>query len=137
LLSLSIKHPDLALVRELLDPTGRNIALWPKEKWLDRAKKELADPYLAKVLAVTNGDHKLIDAAVQVRNGIAHRSRAATVAMNDAIVRLSSRDAVLRLNARRVRPAGIGHYLFASVSGERRVQTYHLRLGEIAETLRV
>jgi hypothetical protein len=31
LLSLSIpKHPDLALVRELLDPTGRNVALWPR-----------------------------------------------------------------------------------------------------------
>jgi hypothetical protein len=138
LLSLAIpKHPDLALVRDLLDPTGRNIALWPKAKWIERATKELVDPYRAKVTAVSDRDHKLIDAAVQVRNCVAHRSRAATVAMNDALVKLSGGDGALRRGARSVGPAGIGHYLFASASGERRVQTYHLRLGEIAETLRV
>jgi hypothetical protein len=138
LLSLSIpKHPDLALVRELLDPTGRNIALWPKAKWIERASKQLVNPYRVKVTAVPDRDHKLIDAAVQIRNCVAHRSRAAAVAMNDALVKLSGGDAVLRRGARRVGPAGIGHYLFALASGERRVQTYHLRLGEIAETLRV
>lgn len=104
LLSLAIpKHPDLALVRDLLDPTGRNIALWPKAKWIERATKELVNPYRAKVTAVSDRDHRLIDAAVQVRNCVAHRSRAATVAMNDALGKLSGGDAVLRRGARRQR----------------------------------
>jgi hypothetical protein len=51
------------------------------EKWIERADKQLVNPYRAKVTAVPDRDHKLIDAAVQIRNCVAHRSRAATMAI--------------------------------------------------------
>ena len=131
------KHPSLDLVRELLDPQGGNISLGAKDKWRARADRELCDPYRARVLAITDRDHRLIRSVVAVRDCIAHRSQRASDAMNDALSDLAAGDVALRRSVARVQPSGVGAYLFAATPGGRRVEIYHQRLHEIAETFRV
>jgi hypothetical protein len=136
--NLSIpKHPSLELVRELIDPESGNISFGDKEKWRDRARRELCDPYKAAILALNDRDHRLIRAVVAVRDCIAHRSKKASDAMNGALALLASADSALRRSHARVQPSGIGAYLYAQAGGSRRVELYHQRLGEIAEKLRV
>jgi hypothetical protein len=137
-IALSIpKHPSLDLVREILDPEGGNLSFGARDKWRDRANRELCDPYRARVLAVTDRDHRLIRSVVAIRDCIAHRSQKASDGMNEALSNLSVADGALRRTQARVQPSGVGAYLFAATPGGRRVERYHLRLHSIAETLRV
>jgi hypothetical protein len=136
--TLSIpKHPSLDLVRELIDPEGGNISFGGKDKWRDRATRELCDPYRARILALTDRDHRLIRSVVAIRDCVSHRSQKASDAMNDALTQLAAADSALRRTQARVQPSGIGAYLFAATAGGRRVEIYHRRLGDIAEALRV
>ena len=49
-------HPSLSVVRQLLDPQGRNVALSDAASWKSRAGRELADPYRSRVLALPHED---------------------------------------------------------------------------------
>ncbi len=137
-IALSIPaHPSLELVRELIDPDGGNISFGNRDKWIDRVQKQLNDPYCARVLALPDRDHRLIAAVVAIRDCIAHRSKKASDAMNAALANLAHADRALRREQARVQPSGIGAYLYAQTTGGRRVERYHQRLSDIAESLRV
>jgi hypothetical protein len=137
-ISLSIPtHPSLELVRELIDPEGGNISFGGRNKWRDRVQRELNDPYRARVLALSDRDHHLIAAVVAIRDCVAHRSKKSSDAMNSALTNLAHADRALRRAQARVQPSGIGAYLYAQATGERRIERYHRRLSDIGESLRV
>lgn len=133
------KHPALDLVKTLADPEGANLSMGDRARWRKRAEEELCDPYKAQVLAITTRDHKLIAAAVGIRNCLAHRSTRSADEMNERLKTLENYDRQLRPPAgRRISPSGIGHYLNAQTSTwSPRVELFHRRLSEIAEALRV
>lgn len=136
--SLSVPvHPSLNLVRDLLDPEGGNISFGERDRWTARVERELADPYRSVILAMSDRDHRLIRAVVAIRDCLTHRSVKASDAMNVALTNLAFADRGLRRNQQRVRPSGIGAYLFAQAGRRRRVELYHQRLRDIAEALAV
>lgn len=130
-------HPSLELLHDLLDPEGGNLAFGDRDKWRDRAQRELGNPYRAAVLSLSDRDHQLVATVVAIRDCISHRSRKSSDSMNSALADLAHADRALRRDQSRVRPSGIGAYLFANASGTRRVERYHARLTEIAEAMRV
>jgi hypothetical protein len=131
------KHPSLNLLHDLIDPEGGNLAFGDRDKWRARAGRELTDPYRLAVASLTDRDHQLLAAVVAIRDCISHRSRKSSDSMNAALADLAHADRALRRDVARVRPSGIGAYLFANASGTRRVERYHARLTEIAEAMRV
>lgn len=130
------KHPTLEQVRELVDPSDRNVNF--AEGWVQRASRELASAYRARVVGLTSDDHALIGAVVAIRNCIAYRSPSAITAMNKALARAPT---PLRRGNRRIRTSGLGSHLWATPRGannnDSRVEIYHSRLRDIAERLRI
>jgi hypothetical protein len=131
-------HPSLQLIRELLDPSERNISLPDMASWRSKADDHLVDPWRAKVYGITGADAKLIDAVIALRNLLAHESTDASNTANEALRSLSnSQDAGLRRGEHRISPSGVGAYLNAQWPGTSRVLGFHGRLKQITETMRV
>ncbi len=81
-------HPSLSVVRQLLDPLGRNVSLSDAATWKDRAFRELANPYRDRVLALPREDDLLVNGVIAIRDLLVHRSQAASDAMNAALAAL-------------------------------------------------
>ena len=128
-------HPTLEEVRGILDPLERHISFG--RNWEQRAADDLDPLFASKVRSLPLDVHKLIDAVAALRNLIAHGSPSATRQADIALVTLDPGvDGQLR-TSRSVTGPSVAHYLHTQVGGIRRVETYHRRLSEIAQSLRV
>ena len=128
-------HLSVATVRKLLDPLERNISFG--ENWVDRARSDLAGALAAKVTALPPADLLLVSAAEKLRNAIAHRSTSSVDELNSALVVLHPPVDAQLVRTTRVTARGIAAYLHAQQANERRVETWHRRLAEVAEKLRL
>ncbi len=126
---------SVAAIERLLDPLGRNISFG--DKWVDRARNELAPRFAAKVTALSPPDLRLLVAAEKVRNAIAHQSRSSIGEMNTALVVLDAVTDADLIRGNNIRPTGIAPYLHAAPSADRRVEIWHRRLREVASKLTV
>lgn len=75
---------DLARVRDLLDPLGRNISFG--DHWADTARHQLVPRFALKVTSLPPADFRLVSACEKLRNAIVHRSAASVAEMNDALL---------------------------------------------------
>jgi hypothetical protein len=128
------RYPSVAVIREIVDPLGRNVAFGDVAGWKARARRELVDKYANRVLALTDRRASLINSTVAIRNCIAHRSASSLREMNDALVRLP---AGMRRARNKVSIPGIGAYLYASPPGSPSARTafFYGTLGAIAQSL--
>lgn len=125
---------SVATVRRLLDPLGRNISFG--DNWTDRARAELAAIYAATVLSLSSADLRLVTACEKIRNAIVHRSPSSVDEMNTALVVLDPVVDADLARTNRVTGTGIGAYLHARPTSERRVEVWHRRLRDVAGMLR-
>jgi hypothetical protein len=129
------RHPALRTIESILDPDRRNISFG--ERWVERAKRELASTYAGRVEELALADLKLVTATEKIRNCLVHESPFATQEMNTALVALDPQtDGELVRGDRTIRPSGIPTYLHASSGGTRRIAHFHDRLHRIADELR-
>ena len=131
-----VKNPSVAVIRNIVDPLGRNVAFGDTNGWKKRADRELAPRYTARVRALTAGDLTIITAVIAIRNCIAHHSAGSVTEMNGALQRLP---AGLRKPTNRVSVKGIGAYLWAAPPGQTRARTTHFirELRRIASILKI
>jgi hypothetical protein len=134
------KHPGLALVNELLDPSDGNMS-FKNQKDSDK----LADQHLIPKLAahpknLSDDDWRLILVMLGVRNALAHSSNQSIKSMNSAMVRANgAKDVEVKSLGRPKQPisrAGIGSYLLAGPSGVRRVEVVCRRILALHNTFR-
>jgi len=132
-LSLS-KNPNLDAVRDLLDPSEGNIEFRGLQELTQRANQELAPRYAARTAALMGaGANEIVDAALAIRNALAHRSRRAVREMNRRVGEFPSY-AVLRKQT--MSSDGIGTYLNAKTpGGEARLLVFRREFGRIARVL--
>jgi len=128
------KHPNVNLIRAIVDPLGKNIT-FQDGSWERRADRELASPYREKVRGLTDKQKHLIDAVAAIRNAIAHRSMGSVAEMNSKLLLLP---AGLHRGINRIQISGLGSYLWASAPGRSaaRVELFFRSLRNIAESLR-
>jgi hypothetical protein len=132
------KHPNLGVVRELVDSRGYNVSFGPPDTWVEKGRRELMSPYRDRVTSLSAPDLALIQSVGALRDCIAHRSPASTETLDFALKKLIvAPDAPLRRGPNRVQPPGIGTYLFALKGRHRRVEIFHRRLNAISERMRV
>jgi len=126
---------SVATVQQLLDPLGRNISFG--DKWTDRATAELSPQYSAKVLSLPLADLLLVTAGEKIRNAIVHRSTSSVNEMNTALVVLDATIDADLARTSRISESGIPAYLHAQPQSVRRVEIWHLRLRQVASSLRI
>lgn len=78
-------HEPLAELRNLVDPQGWNLAFRDAKMLLQRANEWLAPSHRAGICAIDDHDKQLFDAAVAIRNYIAHGSDNAHQVMNERL----------------------------------------------------
>jgi hypothetical protein len=129
-LSLS-RHPKLEEVRELLDPREGNIEFRSLAELAERANQELAPRYASRTSALVNaGADEIVDAALAIRNALAHRSRRAVREMNQRVGAFPSYPS---LRKQTMSSAGIGTYLTARIpAGEARLLVFRREFGRVA-----
>lgn len=135
---LSLKpHPTLAAIEEILDAEGANLSVPDYATWKELAEKHLVDPWQSKVVSIPVTDQVIIDVVIKLRNAAAHQSTKSTDAMNDALVRLRSKNRALARLQHRVTPTGIPAYLHGAVpGGQPRIEIYIDALTRISEGFR-
>jgi hypothetical protein len=126
---------DLARVRDLLDPMGRNISFG--DHWADAARDQLIPRFALKVTSLPPADFRLVSACEKLRNAIVHRSAASVAEMNDALLVLDPAPDADLVRSSRVSAEGMAAYLHARAhpSYQRRVEAWHRRLREVAGKL--
>jgi hypothetical protein len=133
--TLSLKrHPNLEEVRELLDPREGNIEFHTFGDLVERANQELAPRYGTRTSVLLNaGADEIVDAALAIRNALAHRSRRAVREMNQ---RVGAFPSYATLRKRKMSSDGIGTYLNARTpGGETRLLVFRREFSRIAQVL--
>lgn len=125
------RHPRVQDVRGILDVHERNIEFANVEALADRAHRELAPRYAARVQAVVDsGAAEIIDAGGAIRNVLAHRSRQAITIMNSMVASFPTYPALRKAT---MSSDGIGTYLVArTAGGEARLSVFQRELERIA-----
>ncbi len=128
------RQPKLADVRELLDPTERNIEFDSMQDLAKRAGEELAPKYTARAAAViSSGGDEIVDASLAIRNVLAHRSRRAVIEMNRKVAAFPSYPDLRKQTMSR---DGLGTYLNTKTSsGEARVAVFQRELERVSRLL--
>lgn len=124
-------HPNATQVRTALDPDGMNVKLGGT---LREHGGVLADPYAARLTALTTADERVSAAVIALRNMIMHTSQNSADALHTALGVLSHKELQRR---RRLSAESLGSYLRreCSATGRPRVLRYHDLLIDIAERL--
>jgi hypothetical protein len=109
------KTPLVDEVRELLDPKRGNTEFATFSDLSRRANQELVASYASRVntLAAAGAD-EIVDAAIGIRNALAHRSRRAVTIMNQRVAAFPSYP---QQRKNHMSSDGIGAYLAARTSG--------------------
>lgn len=132
-------HMTVDQLAEAIDPTGWNLTFTSTNAMKDKARAWLADPYRAKVLALSAEDERLVDAARAMRNWIAHQSSGSSDKMNDLLADIERGPGTdnheLGRGVRKI--TSIGAFLKTKLNHERRVQSYCRRLKEVATSLTI
>lgn len=115
------KHPTLATISQLIDPSESNISFRSKAESEKRAKQHLVGKYAAKVRTLDHNDWLYIEVMIGVRNALAHSSTRSVEGVNSAIQK-AARSGTLSASKlgraeRNVRFSGIGKYLLTIPSG--------------------
>jgi hypothetical protein len=135
---VSMGHLNVSALRKLLDPRGFHLSFDNTKDWQRRAGNELSDKYAKKLHHIIKADRRLLDTVVAIRNCVAHNSQSSIESMNGALSALDEKkDKHLRRDNNRVRPSGLGAYLWAWKEGTRRVERYHARVRAIVSALKV
>lgn len=100
------QRPRLADVRDLVDPSGRNVEFRSFEEFETRVRRELATQFVERVAAIRRaGGNEVVDAASAMRNVLAHRSDRSVKMMNE---QLAGMPAFEELRKPRVSSQGVG-----------------------------
>jgi hypothetical protein len=129
------RQPKLEVVRQLLDPGGRNIEFRDTASLAQRAHRDLAPRFATQARTlISSGAAELIDAALAIRNLLAHRSRQSVITLNQRVASFATYPA---LRKQSVSEAGVGTYLAAAVnpSREARLIIFLREFGRVARTL--
>jgi hypothetical protein len=128
------RYPSLSEVRALLDHSEANIEFRTLQDLASRANQELTSTYANRVSALMNaGADEVVDAALAIRNALAHRSRRAVREMNEGVAAFPS---YAELRKKRMSSAGIGTYLNARTpGGEARLAVFRREFERIAMIL--
>jgi len=128
------RYPSVNEIRDLLDPGERNIEFVDLQALATRASEELAPRYAARVSALLGaGAGEIVDAALAIRNVLAHRSRRAVREMNGCVGSFPSYP-MLRKDT--MSSDGIGTYLVARTpGGEARLSVFRREFERIANLL--
>jgi hypothetical protein len=128
------RYPRLADVRDLLDPQEGNIEFRSLQALAVRVNDELAPRYAGRVNALLGaGAGEIVDAALAIRNALAHRSRRAVREMNQ---RVGSFPSYPMLRKQTMSSDGIGTYLNARTpGGDARLSVFRREFDRIAVVL--
>lgn len=128
------RNPNLEEVRDLLDPREGNIEFRTLQDLAERANQELAPRYAARTATLMGaGANEIVDAALAVRNALAHRSRRAVREMNQRVGEFPSYPV---LRKKTMSSDGIGTYLNARTpGGEARLLVFRREFSRIAVLL--
>lgn len=129
------KHIKLDDVRMLLDASKGNITFKNVKDLKAKAKKWLAKDLAKPFLSLRPEDEALFQAAITMRNFVAHESPRARLAMNDALRSLGEYEnlADLKIQSNDVR--AVGAYLKATTSYGPRFISFTMKLGDLAVVL--
>jgi hypothetical protein len=128
------RRPRLDDVRDLVDPSGRNVGFRDFTDFEQRARRDLAREFNDRVAAVRRvGGDEVVDAASAIRNVLAHRSDRSVREMN---ARVGAMPTFPDLRKPTMSRGGIGAYLRARrPSGDARLTLYARELARIARVL--
>jgi hypothetical protein len=128
------KNPPVQTVRELLDPGEGNIEFRSFEELLRRGADVLGRRFVDRIGRVHGaGGGEIVDAALAVRNVLAHRSTRALKLMNEQVAAFPSYPS---LRKKAMSKDGIGTYLAAAADGgDARLLAYTRELERIARVL--
>jgi hypothetical protein len=127
-----ISKPDII---KIVDENGNNITFSHYGDLIDCAKRWLTDTNSAGIRGVSGQNKAVINAAICLRNHIAHRSDRSLKAMNDALEKGALHGTGLKRGVNSVRH--VGSYLKAAApgAGGSRMAVYVATLLVIANTL--
>jgi hypothetical protein len=109
------KNPPVATVHHLLDPREANIEFRSLDELLRRSADLLVNQFVARVGQVDGaGGGEIVDAALAIRNVLAHRSAQAVRVMNERVAEFPTYP---ELRKQSMSKDGIGTYLAASTAG--------------------
>jgi hypothetical protein len=128
------KNPTVATVRHLLDPGEGNIEFRSLEELLRRSADLLVRRFVERVGRVQGaGGDEIIDAALAIRNVLAHRSLKAVRVMN---ARVAAFPTYPMLRKQSMSKDGIGTYLSARTGGgDARLLIFKIEFERIASVL--
>lgn len=108
-------HPRLDVVRDLLDPHGRNIEFSSFDDLRNRGHRYLQPRFASRVQTLADaGAGEIVDAGLAIRNTLAHRSRQSVHVMNQHVRAFPSYP---MLRKQTMSTDGIGTYLVANTAG--------------------
>jgi hypothetical protein len=128
------RNPSVATVHQLLDPREANIEFRSLDDLLRRSADLLVNQFVARVGQVDGaGGGEIIDAALAIRNVLAHRSAQAVRIMNERVADFPTYPA---LRKQSMSKDGIGTYLAAATpGGAARLLVFKTELERIAQVL--
>ncbi|SET89445.1 hypothetical protein [Pseudomonas graminis] len=129
------KHIKLDDVRHLLDATQANITFKSVKDLKAKAKKWLSKDLAKPFQALRPEDEALFQAAIAMRNFVAHESTRARIAMNEALRDLGNYEdhADLKISSNDVR--AVGAYLKSTTFYGPRLISFIIKLGDLAVLL--
>jgi hypothetical protein len=136
---VSKKHLSVQEVRRRLDPQERNLVIHGHRERQRRAQQDLAGNYRARAYAITAADWHTVECARAIRNLLAHRSASASDTVHDLLRKQSLTPALRWTGQRKLSVAGAMRYLATkrAADPDLRVSTFHTKLADLAEQLRV
>lgn len=130
-----LRQPRVGVVRELLDRHGRNLEFADTQELVTRGSVELASKYATRTQTLmSSGVHEVIDAALAIRNVLAHRSPSSVERLNGQIGDFPTYPLLRRAT---VSSEGVGTYLNATINqaGDARIVVYLRELKRVAHVL--
>lgn len=111
-------NPTVREVRDLLDPSGRNLTFKTAGQMLARADDWLVSKHKARIHSLDQHDLRLIDTAKAIRNYFAHGSDSAYSEMNDALSTVDQGPPNRGLGRRTSKVTDVGKFLKKVSEGE-------------------
>jgi hypothetical protein len=128
------RRPTLTEALQLFGSAGDVVGVTGAKDLEKKARDNLTQTYAVRAMRLTARQRAVVDATKKVRNSIAHGSSTAVSAMNDAL-RNNSLPASLRRGSYGVARSGIGRYLSARPSDQRRYAIFFNELARAADDL--
>jgi hypothetical protein len=127
------RQPGLKVVRDLLDPAGRNLEFDSLQRLIQEAADKLAPRYAKRAASLpAMGMADVIEPTIKIRNAIGHRSPKSVTEMYERIRAIA---AIPALRKPSVSKDGVGTYLAASIAGRPRFLIFKDHFVSIANTL--